>query len=120
MSLQKVPATTAYRRLVAAAAANGTALSPLAFMAFGTGDAAYAPASDTKLKAEFARVACTRSVDGVTVTARGVLSGATAGSRTVREIGIFTASGVLVGRRVIAPKELEPESEIEIEIEFEY
>ena len=120
MSLQKIIATTAYRRLVAMAAANGTVLSPLSVMAFGTGSAPYEPGSDNRMQAEFARVTCTRSVDGVTVTARAVLTGAVSGNRTVREIGVFTASGVLVGRRVIAPKELEAESEIEIEIDFEY
>ena len=120
MSLQKIPATNAYRQLVAAAAANGTVLSPLATMAFGTGDRPYSPDSDTTLQAEFTRVACTRSITGVTVTARGVLGGAVAGSRVIREVGVFTSSGVLAGRRVIAPKELEAEAEIEIEVDFEY
>ena len=120
MSLQKVPATTAYRKLIAAAAANGTVISPISYMAFGTGAAAYAPESDTKLAAEFKRIACTRSVNGVTVTARSVLTGADALGKTIREVGVLTASGVLVGRRVIAPKELEQESEIEVEIDFEY
>lgn len=120
MSLQKVPASRAYRQLVAAAAANGTVISPVATMAFGTGEQPYAPESDTQLQAEFTRAACAKSVAGVTVTAVGILRGTVSGSRVTREVGVFTASGVLIGRRVLAPKELEPEAEIEVEIQIEY
>lgn len=123
MSLQQVPASHAYRRLVAAAAANGTVISPLATMVFSDRDTPYQPETDTTATAtagEIARVAITRTVNGAAVLAVGVLQGAVTAGRTVRSVAVLTGNGVLVGRRVIAPKELEPEAQIEVEIAFEY
>jgi hypothetical protein len=101
-----IAATAAYRNKVATAAATGAALPKAAWLAFGSGDAPYSPDVDTALQAEFLRVATSNEVSGPSLTVRGVLSGA--------------ADGTLMGRRVVAPKELEPETEIEFEIVFEY
>ena len=54
------------------------------------------------------------------MVARGVLTGVQTGNRVVREAGVFTSTGVLVGRRALAQKELESETEMEVEIHFEY
>jgi hypothetical protein len=54
------------------------------------------------------------------MTVRGVVSGEDVGENAVREVGVFAADGTLMGRRVVAPKELEPETEIEFELVFEY
>lgn len=120
MITQPTPATVAYRSAVATAAAGGAPIAPLAWMAFGESAAPYSPDTDTSLRAEFARVPLVVTVQGPNVIARGVLTGELAGMRTVREAGVFTANGVLAGRRVLAPKELERETELEIEIHFAY
>lgn len=120
MSNQLTPTTVAYRSAVATAAAGGAPIAPLAYMAFGSSDTPYSPDADTALHEEFVRIPLSVTADGPTVTARGVLTGLQAGVNTVREAGVFTSNGVLAGRRVLAPKELEREAELEIEINFEY
>ncbi|MNT88482.1 hypothetical protein D3C72_2290510 [compost metagenome] len=75
---------------------------------------------DTALGAEFVRIPLTITRNGPTNVAVAVLTGVQAGLKVVREAGVFTSSGVLAGRRVLAPKELERESELEVEIFFEY
>lgn len=120
MSYQLTPVTTAYRTAVAAAAAGGAPISPIAYMAFGTVAAPYHPDTDTDVPGEFKRVPVSLSVDGPTVTARAVLTGQDAGAKGVEGAGVFTLDGTLVGRRVLARKELEAEAELEIEITFEY
>lgn len=120
MSLQLTPTTIAYRTAVATAAAGGPPLAPLAFMAFGQDGTPYDPDSDQTLHDEFVRVPLSCTVQGATVVARAVLTGAQAGARVVREAGVFTSADVLVGRRALAPKELESETEMEVEIHFEY
>jgi hypothetical protein len=35
-------------------------------------------------------------------------------------VGAFASDGTLVGRRVIAPKEFEPETEMDFELTFQY
>ena len=114
------PLTTAYRHALAVAAATGGAISAAAFMAFGTGSKAYSPDTDTALDAEFARIPLASVVTGPELVASASLTGTLLGDRAVREIGIFTASGVLMGRKVIRPIELEPFGLIDIEITFEY
>ena len=120
MSLQLTPTTIAYRSAVASAAAGGAPIAPLAFMAFGQDGMPYNPDTDTALHAEFVRVPISCTIQGATVVARGVLTGAQTGNRVVREAGVFTSNGVLVGRRALAQKELESETEMEVEIHFEY
>lgn len=120
MSYQLTPTTIAYRSAVAAAAAGGAPISPIAFMAFGTLDTPYSPDTDTDVPGEFKRLPLSVSVQGPNVVARAVLTGADAGMNVVRGVGVFTSAGTLVGRRVLAPKELEAEAELEIEITFEY
>lgn len=115
-----IAATAAYRNKVATAAATGDALPKAAWLAFGSGDAPYSPDVDTALQAEFFRVATANEVSGPSLTVRGVLSGQAAGENIVREVAVIAADGTLMGRRVVAPKELEPETEIEFEIVFEY
>lgn len=120
MITQPTPTTVAYRSAVATAAAGGAPIAPLAWMAFGESADPYSPDTDAALRAEFARVPLVVTVQGPNVIARGVLTGELAGLRTVREAGVFTANGVLAGRRTLAPKELERDTELEIEIHFAY
>ncbi len=114
------PVTLAYRHQVALSAKTGAAISPAAFMAFGSSDTPYSPEVDTGLYAEFARVAVQTTVDGPVLIVKGVLTGDLAGDRVLREVAVLTQSGVLMGRRVVKAKEFEPGSEIEFELEFEY
>lgn len=114
------PVALTYRHQVALSAANGTAISPAAFMAFGSSDKAYSPDEDTSLYAEFIRVPVTNKVVGPELTVSGVLTGSQAGANVLREVAVFTAAGVLMGRRVMKPKEFEDSTELEIEIVFEY
>lgn len=114
-----VATTYAYRQKVAKAAANGTAISKIAYMAFGTGSRAYT-LDDTSLEREFKRVAVSTHVTGVQLIATATLKGQEVGAHVLREVGVFTADGTLVGRRVIAPKEFEPETEMDFEITFQY
>lgn len=115
-----IAVTTAYRTIVALAAANGTIIPAAAWVAFGRGDTAYNPETDTGLEDEFLRVPSVNVADGPILTVRGTLEGLVAGSNITREVAAIAADGTLMGRRVIAPKELEPESSIEFEIVFEY
>lgn len=120
MSYQLTPVTTAYRTAVAVAAAGGAPLSPIAYMAFGTASEPYHPDIDTAVPGEFKRIPVSVTVQGPTVTARAVLTGQDAGMHGIEGAGVFTLDGTLVGRRVLARKELETEAELEIEITFEY
>jgi len=114
------PVALSYRHQVALSAASGAAISPAAFMAFGASDKAYSPDEDTALYAEFIRVPVTTKVVGPELTVSGVLTGAQAGSNVLREVAVFTAAGVLMGRRVMKPKEFESSTELEVDIVFEY
>ncbi|MOA01623.1 hypothetical protein D3C78_1210410 [compost metagenome] len=104
---------------MATAAANGTALPRISHLAFGTGSRAYS-LDDTALQSEFSRIAAQVSVTGVEVTAIATLQGAIVGTRVLREVGAFAADGTLIGRRVMTPKEFEPETEMEFELTFQY
>lgn len=117
--INSIAATYAYRRKVATAAANGTVISKIAYLAFGSGDRAYT-LDDTRLEREFKRVAANTSVKGVELLATGTLTGIAAGNKTLKEVGAFTADGTLVGRRVISPKQFEPETEMDFELTFQY
>lgn len=119
MSTTAIATTNTYRQRIAQAAAAGGALSPIARIAFGSGQRPYS-LDDTALQAQFAQVAATVTRAGVLVTATAVLTGAQAGSNALREVGVYTADGTLVARRVVAPKEFEPEMQIEYEITFQY
>lgn len=120
MSLQLTPTTIAYRSSVAAAAGGGTPIAPMAWMAFGSGDTPYSAERDEQLLAEFVRVPLTVTQSGPTLIASAVITGNQAGMNVIREAGVFTSAGILVGRRVLAPKELEAEAELEVGIHFEY
>lgn len=114
------PTTHAYRSAVALSAATGAAISPIAFMAFGTSARAFSAADDTALYGELVRLPVTAIATGPEVKVIGVLAGIQVGNSVVREVGVFTAAGVLVGRAVLTPKEFEENSELEIEMIFEY
>lgn len=118
-TINSIATTYAYRRKVALAAANGSAISKITYLAFGSGDKPYA-LDDTGLQNEFKRVSASASVDDVELLATGTLTGVDAGNHTLREIGVFTADGTLVGRRVVAPKQFEPETEMDFELTFQY
>ncbi len=118
--LVSIAATAAYRNKVALAAANGTVLPQAAWLAFGSGDRLYYPDIDVALQNEFLRVATVNTVDGARMTVAGTLAGAAAGMNITREVAVIASDGTLMGRRVVAPKELEPETEIDFEIVFEY
>lgn len=111
--------TTAYRSHIALAAAQGGPMPHAAFMAFGAGASPY-QISDTQLEDEWHRVATINLSDGPLLTVTGLLSGVDAGSNVLREVGVFTQDGVLMGRRVLTAKELEPETRLEFEITFQY
>lgn len=119
MSTTAIATTTAYRRKVAAAAANGTAIPRISHIAFGTGSRPYS-IDDTGLQAEFLRLPATVSVAGVQLLAVATLPGAQVGARVLREVAAFASDGTLVGRRVITPKEFEPETEMDFELTFQY
>lgn len=117
---QLVPVTHAYRGMLATAALNGGALSKAAWMAFSESDKPYSPEEDTALEGEFARVPVMGGTNGPSLVVTGQLTGVLAGSRTVRNVAVFTESGVLMGRRVLKPKELEADTTMEIEVTFTY
>lgn len=119
MSTIAIAATTAYRSKVALAAAQGGPLPRAAHLAFGAGDRPYT-LSDTALQSEWLRVPTTNTTSGPLLTVAGVLSGAVAGLNTLREVGVLTEDGTLMGRRVLTPKSLEPETQLEFEITFQY
>lgn len=114
-----IAATTAYRTKVAERAAQGGQMPRAAQLGFGSGEAPYA-LSDTGLAAEWLRVPATNTAVGPVLTVAGVLSGAAAGSNVLREVAVFDDEGTLMGRRVLNPKELEPETQLEFEITFQY
>lgn len=120
MAQQAIAVTHAYRNKVALAAANGTALPRAEFMAFGSGSRPYTPETDAALQSEFVRVPTSNSVTGPELTVSAVLTGTAAGANVLREVGVFCADGTLMGRRVLAPKEFEPDTEFELELVFEY
>jgi hypothetical protein len=114
-----IASTKGYRRKVAMAAANGTAIPRVSHIAFGTGSRPYT-VDDIALEAEFVRLPAAVSVSDVQLLAVATLEGATVGARVLREVGAFAADGTLIGRRVISPKEFEPETEMEFELTFQY
>lgn len=114
------PTAHAYRAAVALSAATGGAISPIAFMAFGTSNRPYSAADDVEVYGEVARVAAVAVANGPEVSVKAVLKGSQAGDSIICNVGAFTASGVLVGRAVVKPKEFEETSELEIEMIFEY
>ena len=117
--INSIAATYAYRRKVALAAASGHSISKISYLAFGSGDRPYA-LDDTRLQSEFKRVSASTVVSGVELLATATLKGRDVGSHTLREVGGFTADGTLVGRRIIAPKQFEPETEMDFELTFQY
>lgn len=112
--------TATYRSHIALAAATGSALSPIAYLAFGEGTRAYSPDEDTALEAEVLRLPATTTAAGPEVTATATLPGSAITGLAITEVGAFTASGVLVARKTIAPIELEPYGEMDFSIVFEY
>jgi len=120
MSTTAIAAAKVYRSKVAHAAAHGTAIPRIRYLAFSTSDAPYDPATDTSLPGEFARIEAEVSVADVTVTAKVTLTGTAVGIRTLRSVAAFTTDGTLVGKRVIAPKAFEPETEMDFELTFQY
>lgn len=120
MTATPILTTVAYRSHLAATAASGGELSPIAYLAFGTGTRGYSPDEDTALQAEVARLPAAVRVEGPEVTASATLPGAAIAGLTITEVAAFTASGVLVMRKTIAPVELEPYGEMDFDITFEY
>lgn len=112
--------TVAYRSHLAAIAATGGELSRIAYLAFGTGSRPYSPDEDLDLQREVARLPASAHFQGPEVKASATLPGTAIAGQAITELGAFTASGVLVARKVIAPIELEHYGEMDIEIVFEY
>lgn len=112
--------TVAYRSHLALTAATGGALSPIAYLAFGEGTRAYSPDEDIALQAEVLRLPAVATATGPEVTASATLPGSAVSGKTITEVGAFTASGVLVARKTIAPIELESYGEMDFSIVFEY
>lgn len=120
MPTNTIAATIAYRSAVALAVAGAAPQPTAAYVAFGSGDRPYSPDTDEALQAEFHRVLAEASASGPALTVRGTLAGSAAGSHVLREVGVFASDGTLMGRRVVAPKEFEPETEFEVDLVFEY
>lgn len=112
--------TVAYRSHLAAMAAAGGALSPIAYLAFGTGTRAYSPDEDVALEAEVLRLSASTTVTGPEAAVVATLPGSAISGERITEVAAITASGVLVARKVIAPIELESYGEMDFEIVFEY
>lgn len=119
MSTTAIAATNAYRARIALAAATGAAIPRASHLAFGTGARAYT-VDDTDMDAEFARLDATATTVGPTLTVSAVLLGPTVADRTLREVGVFASDGTLMGRKVITPKQFEPETQMEFALNFEY
>ena len=113
-------ATHVYRSAVASAVAGSAPLAPAQYVVFGEGGRTYSPETDTEMDSPFAQSLAECSTEGVTLIVRGKLTGQQAEGRVVREVGVLTSDGTLMGRRVVAPKELEVESEYEVVLKFEY
>lgn len=112
--------TTAYRSYLAAAAASGGTLSPISHLAFGTGTRPYSPDEDTELEREAVRLSATTTSSGPEAKASATLPGTAVSGLAITEVGAFTADGVLVARKTIAPIELESYGEMDFDIIFEY
>ncbi|WP_417787523.1 hypothetical protein [Stutzerimonas xanthomarina] len=112
--------TVAYRSHLALTAATGGELSPIAFLAFGTGTRAYSPDEDAALQAEAVRLPATATATGPEVTASALLPGTAIAGLAITEVGAFTESGVLVVRKTIPPIELASYGEMDFDIVFEY
>lgn len=119
-TLNTTPVTHAYRAAVATCALTGAAMSRIAFMAFSESSTPYSAEQDTTAPGEFVRVPITGEVSGPSLKVTGLLTGAQTGERVVRSVAVFTQSGLLVGRRVLRPKELEADASLEIEMTFTY
>lgn len=115
-----LPATHAYRALVARCAAEGALMPKISHIAFGTGQRPYAPEADADLDKELIRLPAVTTAEGPLLSTRVTLVGSYIGDAVIREVGAFAADGTLVGRRVIKPTELEPYAELDIELTFEY
>lgn len=113
-------ATHAYRSAVALAVAGAAPLATAQYVVFGEGSTPHSPDTDVAMDKPFAQSIAECSADGPTLTVKGKLTGEQAAGRIVREIGVLASDGTLMGRRVVAPKELELESEYELVLRFEY
>ena len=116
---ESIAATYAYRTLVAETAASGGMLPRVAYLAVGSGITPYT-LDDTGLENEFHRVPAAGVATGIVLAATGTVPGAEIVGSTIREIGVFAEDGTLMARRVVAAKELEPESSLDVELIFQY
>lgn len=118
--MNPILATDAFRSAVALAVANGGTAPQATTIAFGTGTT-LPSVEDVQLEAEFHRQPLTTATaTGVMLQLTGTLDGGDAGSALVTEVGVFSAAGVLMGRRVFQPKQLEPETSIEFSLDFQF
>lgn len=115
-----IVATNAYRAVVAQAAATGGTLPAAAEIAFGTGTTPQS-VDDLALESEIARSPLSLvEATGTELSVSGTLLGTAAGDAAITEAGIFAADGLLMGRRVFSPKQLEPESSIDFSLIFQF
>lgn len=120
MTDRLTPTTQAYRNRIAQAAATGSELPAIAFIALGSSTTPYSPDTDTALGDEFYRLEAGVTLQGTELTAKANLAGLQLPDRAFSEIGVFTTDNTLAGRRVVKPIELESFSEIDIEVTFEF
>lgn len=120
MSTTAVATTLVYRNKVALAAAHGTALPKINRLAFSESAAAYDPGTETAVPGQFHVATAAASVSGAMLTATATLKGADVGTRVLRSVAALAEDGTLVGRKVITPKEFEPETEMDFELFFQY
>lgn len=114
------PATRAYRSAVALAVAGAAPLAQAQYMVFGEGDRPHSPETETEMDAPLLQVVAECTTDGPTLIVTGKITGQQAAGRKIREVGVLASDGTLMGRRVVAPKELELETEYEVSLRFEY
>jgi len=115
-----IPASETYRAKIAAAAAAGTSVPAVTYVAWGTGSTPSSP-SDQSLESEVHRQPVDSAVaDGVALKLWARLHGDSVLGLAIREIGFFDSEGDLASRRVHSPLELDPGSSIVSTLDLQF
>ncbi|MCK9514079.1 MAG: hypothetical protein M0R28_23010 [Pigmentiphaga sp.] len=118
--MSAILATNQFRRAVAHGVAEGGSVPRAVEIAFGIGTMPPSVA-DEALEVELIRKPLLSAVaEGVVLRVKGTLLGTEAGNATITEVGVFAEGGILMGRRVFAPKQLEPVTRIDFDLDFQF